>query len=121
MEQIPETLLRKGILLHRVKELIYPFRVRAYRTLRMLWNFRDVANVQIFQMLPTFSVANVAVLSRCCRVAVPSNVAVTLQGSLFVEKSYKCCRKKIVKEIKKLKKKRTKNNKSGNPAAFCIF
>ena len=48
--------------------------------LKMLQNFRDVANVQIFQvlqMLPTFSVvANVAMLSRCCRVLVPSVVAI---------------------------------------------
>ena len=70
--------------MHPVSWLIYPFRARACRMLEMLRFFRDVANVQIFQMLQrlrTFSVADVAVLSRCCRAAVPSTIAI-LHGSL---------------------------------------
>ena len=56
--------------MHPVSQLICPFKVRTYSMLKTLRFFRDVANVQIFQMLqelPTFSVVNVAV---------PSNVAI---------------------------------------------
>ena len=41
--------------------------------LKMSQNFKML---QIFQNVATFNVANVAVLSGCCRVAVPSNVAI---------------------------------------------
>ena len=79
MDKVPETLRRKGIQMHWVSWLICRLGwepTECWKCFRIFKTLRSCRSFKMLQRLWTFNVANVALLSGCCRVAVPSNVAI---------------------------------------------